>query len=66
MRKNGALCFEYKDMTVIFHSPATSCGGLNRRKEWDELNAYSFDEPIMCFSDSDEQKFVQSINCDDW
>lgn len=55
MRKNGALCFEYKDMTVIFHSPATSCGGLNRRKEWDELNAYSFDEPIMCFSDSDEQ-----------
>ena len=54
-RKNGAICFEYKDMAVVFHSPATSCGGLNRRIEWNELNAYSFDEPIMCFSDSDEQ-----------
>ena len=47
-------------MAVQFHSPATSCGGLNRRKEWNELNAYSFEEPIMCFSDSDEQK--HSIN----
>ena len=59
-RKNGAVCFEYKDMTVSFQSPATSCGGLNRKKEWNELTAYSFDEPIMCFSDSDEQK--SSIN----
>ena len=59
-RKNGAVCFEYKDMTVSFQSPATSCGGLNRRKEWNELNAYSFDEPVMCFSDSDAQK--SSIN----
>lgn len=55
-RKNGAVCFEYKDMTVRFQSPATSCGGTNRRKEWHELNAYSFDEPVMCFSDSDDQK----------
>ena len=59
-RQNGAVCFAYKDMTVRFQSPATSCGGTNRRKEWHELNAYSFDEPVMCFSDSDDQK--NSIN----
>ena len=59
-RKNGVICFEHNGITVSFQSPATSCGGLNRRKEWNELNAYSFDEPIMCFSDSDDQK--SSIN----
>ena len=60
LRKNETIYFEYKDITLTFHSPANSCGGRNRRKEWDELNAYSYEEPIMCFSDSDEQK--SSIN----
>lgn len=59
-RKNGVIYFGYKDMAVMFHSPATSCGGLNRKNEWKKLNAYSFDEPIMCFSDVDRHK--SSIN----
>ena len=59
-RKEGTIFFEYKDTQLKFASPATSCGGNNRQDAWGELKAYSFDEPMMCFSDTDNQK--SSIN----
>lgn len=36
-----------------FTSIPLSSGGENREKEWIELNAYQYNEPIMCFSDTD-------------
>lgn len=30
-----------------------SSGGENREKEWIELSSYKYNEPIMCFSDTD-------------
>jgi len=59
--KNGFLVFSYKNITIKFATPAISCGGTNRNKEWIEFSAYEFKEPLMCFSDREEKSCINQI-----
>lgn len=57
---NKRLLFKYDSVELSFHIPAISSGGTNRNPSWLELPSYSLEEPIMCFSGTDENK--TSIN----
>ncbi len=42
--------------TISFFLPAISVGGITRDPNWITMPAYKYDEPIMCFSDTDSTK----------
>ena len=47
------LTFQYGSFKLSFCTIPLSSGGNNRKNEWPELQAFCYDEPIMCFSDTD-------------
>ena len=53
---DGRFVFSNDGFQVSFKAPAISCGGQQRNTLWPSLPAYSFPEPIMCFSDTDQDK----------
>ena len=53
---SGKLIFESDGFKVSFVTPAVSLGGIKRNPEWVTLPACKFDEPLMCFSDTDMAK----------
>lgn len=59
--KNGFLTFNYRNTTLKFVIPAVSCGGINREKNWIELPAYEYQEPVMCFSDHEKKNCVNQL-----
>ena len=50
------LLFENQEFLIEFKCPAISCGGTNRKPEWEELIAFSSEEPVMLFSNEDKSK----------
>lgn len=59
--KSGFLEFRYKNTSLKFVTPAVSCGGTNRDREWIEFPAYEFEEPIMCFSEHEEKNCINQL-----
>lgn len=55
-RTSGKIIFENDGFSISFVLPAISIGGNNRRPEWITMAASKFEEPLMCFSDTDETK----------
>ena len=53
---SGKFVFENDGFSISFITPAISFGGSRRNKEWITMPAYSYEEPIMCFSDTDKEK----------
>lgn len=50
------LLFGNQEFAIEFKSPAVSCGGVNRKSDWEELIAFSSEEPVMLFSNEDKSK----------
>ena len=53
---SGEFTFENDGFRISFGFPAISLGGSERKPRWLTLPAYKYDEPLMCFSDSDQSK----------
>lgn len=53
LSNKGTISFTNGFFELKFISIPLSSGGANRKKEWIELKAYTYSEPIMCFSDTD-------------
>lgn len=60
LRTSGKLLFENDGFSVSFIIPAISIGGKKRDPRWTTLPSCKYDEPLMCFSDTDKSK--RSIN----
>ena len=56
----GRIFFESDGFSVSFLPPAVSLGGISRKPNWTTLHGCIYEEPIMCFSDTDKAK--QSVN----
>ena len=50
------LVFKNDEFSVSFMVPAISIGGYNRKAEWITMPACMYEEPVMCFSDTDNSK----------
>lgn len=59
-RTSGNLIFEHDGFSISFITPAISVGGIKRRPEWITMPSCKYDEPMMCFSDTDMSK--QTVN----
>lgn len=57
---SGKLRFENDGFSVSFIAPAISIGGDKRNPKWMTLPSCKYDEPMMCFSDTDKSK--QTVN----
>lgn len=57
-RTSGKLVFKNDGFSVSFIAPAISLGGNNREPRWTTLPSCKYDEPLMCFSDTDKAKKV--------
>ena len=55
-RNSDKLVFENDGFSISFTVPAISLGGTNRRPTWETMPACRFEEPLMCFSDTDKSK----------
>ena len=53
LSNNRSISFANDGFQLKFMIIPLSSGGDNREKDWIELNAYAYSEPIMCFSDTD-------------
>ena len=56
LRTSGKLTFENDGFSVSFILPAISLGGNNRDSRWITMPSCKYDEPVMCFSDTDNSK----------
>lgn len=59
-RTSRKIDFTNDGFSISFVVPAISIGGNNRRPEWITVTAFKFEEPLMCFSDTDKAK--QTVN----
>ena len=57
---SGKIFFEADDFSISFVVPAVSLGGNNRRAKWLSMPSCKYEEPLMCFSDTDKSK--QTVN----
>ena len=55
---SGRIIFENDGFSISFVAPAVSLGGNNRRAKWLSMPSCKYDEPLMCFSDTDKSKRV--------
>lgn len=55
-KTNSELRFSIDGFSISFDAIALSAGGADRKTEWKEIKSYVYDEPEMCFSDTDESK----------
>lgn len=55
---SGKFIFENDGFSVSFIFPAISLGGKKRSTKWTTLPSCKYDEPLMCFSDTDKSKRV--------
>ena len=55
---SGKLKFENDGFSVSFIVPAVSLGGIKRDPNWVTMPSCKFDEPLMCFSDTDKSKIA--------
>lgn len=56
LRTSGKLLFENDGFSVSFVFPAISLGGYTRNPKWMTMPSCKYDEPLMCFSDTDKTK----------
>ena len=56
LKTNNELRFSIDEFSISFDAIALSAGGVDRKPEWKEIKSYVYDEPEMCFSDTDESK----------
>ena len=56
LRTSGKMLFECEGFQIEFIRPAISCGGINRDPKWPSLQAWTYSEPTMCFSEDDPAK----------
>ena len=54
--RNGNIIFENDGFYISFIVPAISIGGKNRDPKWLAMPSFKYEEPVMCFSDSDKTK----------
>lgn len=52
------LMFEKDGFSISFVAPAISFGGTKRNPQWITMPSCKYDEPVMCFSDTDKSKRV--------
>lgn len=52
------LMFEKDGFSISFVTPAISIGGTKRNPQWLTMPSCKYDEPVMCFSDTDKSKRV--------
>ena len=57
---SGKMFFENDGFSISFVVPAVSLGGNNRRAKWLSMPSCKYEEPLMCFSDTDKSK--QTVN----
>lgn len=57
---SGKFVFENDGFKLSFLIPAISLGGQKREPEWITMPACKYEEPVMCFSDSDNS--MQTVN----
>ena len=55
---SGKIFFESEGFSISFVAPAISLGGNNRRTKWLSMPSCKYDEPLICFSDTDKSKRV--------
>lgn len=55
---SGKIFFENGGFSISFVVPAISIGGNNRKPQWLTLQSCKYEEPLMCFSDTDKSKRV--------
>ena len=55
---SGRIYFEIDGFSISFTVPAISLGGRNRRAKWLSMPSCKYEEPLMCFSDTDKAKRV--------
>lgn len=56
LRTSSKLIFENDGFSVSFNAPAISLGGNKRDSRWVTFPSCKYDEPLMCFSDTDRSK----------
>ena len=57
---SGKVLFDNDGFSISFVVPAVSLGGNNRRAKWLSMPSCKYEEPLMCFSDTDKSK--QAVN----
>ena len=57
---SGKIFFENDGFSIAFIVPAVSLGGNNRRAKWLSMPSCKYEEPLMCFTDTDKSK--QTVN----
>lgn len=57
---SGRIYFENDGFSISFAVPAISVGGNNRKPQWPTMPSCKYEEPMMCFSDTD--KSMQAVN----
>lgn len=60
LHTSGRIRFENDGFSVSFILPAISVGSNNRDPKWATLPSCRYDEPLMCFSDTNKAK--RSVN----
>ncbi len=55
---SGKIFFENDGFSISFIVPALSLGGNNRQPQWLSMPSCEYEEPLMCFSDTDKSKRV--------
>lgn len=55
-KTNAEFRFSHDGFNISFDAIGLSSGGTERKAEWKEIKSYVYDEPEMCFSDTDESK----------
>lgn len=53
---SGRISFEYEGFRAAFIAPAVSLGGSRRNPRWATMPTCIYEEPLMCFSDTDQTK----------
>lgn len=53
---SGKFVFENDGFSISFITPAISLGGKTRKAKWVTMSACEYEEPQMCFSDTDKIK----------